>query len=81
MSFNCQFCNTARAILLLCHFSFKQILLNMSKSKGNKVILCNKAFTSKTCGNCGFLHLKLGSNREYNCYNCDIVIDRDYNGE
>jgi transposase len=43
-------------MIVLSHF------LNMSKSKGNKVILCNEAFTSKTCGNCGFL-------QEYNYCN------------
>ena len=70
----------ARAMLVLSHFSFKQTLLNMSKAKGNKVIVCNEAYTSKTCGNCGFLHSKLGGSRVYKCVNCNIVIDRDYNG-
>ncbi len=45
----------------------QQMLLNMGKSRGCEVIICSEAYTSKTCGNCGFLHSKLGGNREYEC--------------
>ena len=71
---------SVRAMLSLSHFAFRQILLNMAKSRGCEVIICSEAYTSKTCGNCGFLHTKLGGNREYKCPNCNMDIDRDYNG-
>lgn len=37
-------------------------------------------YTSKTCGNCGELNEKLGSNKTFECQKCKIVIDRDCNG-
>ena len=71
---------TVRSMLSLSHFSFKQRLLFMAKSRGCKVDICNEAYTSKTCGCCGVLNCSLGGNRMFTCKNCNSVIDRDYNG-
>lgn len=71
---------SVRSMLSLSHFAFKNMLINMGKSRGCKITICSEAYTSKTCGNCGFINNSLGSNRTYECPICDIVIDRDYNG-
>ncbi|SJX65245.1 uncharacterized protein SRS1_25029 [Sporisorium reilianum f. sp. reilianum] len=41
-----------------------------------------EAYTSKTCGRCGVLNERLGSNRVFECPNpgCGYVADRDHNG-
>jgi hypothetical protein len=38
------------------------------------VIECDEAYTSKTCGKCGKVHAKLGSNKTFKW--CDYVADR-----
>jgi len=43
-------------------------------------VLCNESYTSKTCGNCGHVHYKLGGNRIFKCPHCEIQISRDVNG-
>jgi hypothetical protein len=70
---------TKRCMLDLAHFKFKLKLAQLS-SKNRKVILCNEAWTSKTCTRCGSINPNLGSKKIYKCPSCDLVIDRDYNG-
>ena len=36
--------------------------------------------SAKTCGCCGSIKNDLGGKRIYECSNCGISIDRDYNG-
>ena len=70
--------NTARGMCQWSHFRFRQML--MSKSELHpwcKVIVCDEAYTSKTCGNCGTLNQKLGSSKTFSCDNCLYKADRD----
>ena len=71
---------TVRSMLALSHYKFKKRLLEMGESNGCKIIICNEAYTSKTCGKCGNIKDNLGGSREYNCQRCGLIIDRDYNG-
>lgn len=69
---------TARGMCTWSHYRFRQRL----KEKAElfpwcTVIECDEAYTSKTCGACGKLHQKLGSNKTFTCPNCDYVADRD----
>jgi putative transposase len=68
-----------RLMLSLCHFSFKCRLLEVAKSRGCKVVICDESYTTKTCGNCGFIHDHIGCDRTFVCPSCSIVIDRDFN--
>ena len=52
----------------------------MSKYRRCKIHICNEAYTSKTCGCCGNLNNYLGGSKTFNCSECGILIDRDYNG-
>jgi putative transposase len=70
---------TTRELYALSHFKFKQHLAFKTAEFGNRVIICNEAYTSKTCTNCGRIHPDLGADKIYNCI-CGICHDRDYNG-
>jgi putative transposase len=39
----------------------------------------NESYTSKTCGKCGEINNKLGSQSIFKCKTCKIEIDRDIN--
>ena len=73
---------TARSMLCWAHFRFRQRLIAKAELYGNcKVIECDEAYTSKTCGGCGNLNQKLGSKKLFVCTetSCDYEADRDVN--
>lgn len=60
------------------HYRFQQLLLHKQKEfPWCRVIICDEAYTSKTCGNCGFIHNKLGGSKEFKCPKCGLRADRD----
>jgi IS605 OrfB family transposase len=71
---------TNRGMFALSHFRFKMRLAQKTSQYGNKVIICNEAYTSKTCGNCGMLNEKLGGKKYFKCPSCNFGIGRDING-
>ncbi|CAG8815666.1 3226_t:CDS:2 [Gigaspora margarita] len=60
---------------------------NMVKRKNRKIrsktaramLTWGEEYTSKTCGNCGFINNIKGAKR-FSCSSCKISIDRDFNG-
>jgi len=71
----------ARAMATWGHYRFKQRLLHKSREyPWCKPIICDEHFTSKTCGQCGFIHDKLGSSKVFKCPQCQFTLDRDVNG-
>ena len=72
---------TARAMCTMSHFGFRQHLLQKARAYDNcNVIICNEAYTSKTCGRCGGLNSNLGSSKHFRCSFCPYEADRDANG-
>jgi len=74
---------TSRNMMQLSHYAFRQRLIELSnREKRCEVIVCTEEFTSKTCGQCGTLNLKLGSSKVFKCVNsgCNFTLDRDVNG-
>jgi len=71
---------TARSMLNLSHYTFKLRLQHQGMMHNKKVILCNEAYTSKTCGTCGVLKPKLGGSKVFECSHCGNKVDRDING-
>jgi len=71
---------SSRMVNILRHYEFKTRLQYSAQKTGNEVHIVDESYTSKTCGKCGNVDSKLGSNREYNCKKCGISIDRDING-
>lgn len=71
---------TTRNMLGLSHFKFQQILLSKSEEYKNcQVEIVTEEYTSKTCGNCGTIHDKLGANKTFICPKCNSEMDRDGN--
>ena len=71
---------TTRMLLSLSHYKFKQKLLYMGSKRGNRVIIVNEAFTTKTCGKCGEINQNIGGKKIFKCNKCGICVDRDING-
>ena len=72
---------TVRTMLTWSHYKFRQLLLHRAKRESDcTVIICDEAYTSKTCGKCGKIHDKLGGNKVFKCPQpgCNHVADRDF---
>ena len=74
---------TARGMLCWSHYRFRQRLIAKSELFDDcKVIECDEAYTSKTCGYCGTYNDKLGASKVFTCRHKDcprknIDSDRD----
>lgn len=69
-----------RLLITLSFFKFKTRLLYKAGTLGVRVIIVNESYTSKTCGGCGWQNEQLGKSKMFECKECGLVIDRDYNG-
>jgi IS605 OrfB family transposase len=72
--------STARAMLSLSHYQFLQRLKHKAQMLGNKLIICDEHYTSKTCGKCGTLNENLKGRRIFVCPKCAYTEDRDIHG-
>lgn len=69
---------TARGMCTWAHYRFRQMLISKSELyPWCKVIVCDEAYTSKTCGQCGSLNQTLGSKKSFLCPCCHYDADRD----
>jgi putative transposase len=69
---------TARGMCTWAHFAFRQRLLQAAEQRPwCSVIVCDEAYTSKTCGQCGAIHAKLGGRKTFKCPACGYCADRD----
>lgn len=73
---------SARAMLTWSHYRFRRRLLDKVVLYGSdrRVIICDEAYTSKTCGQCGNINSKLGASKNFACPACHSCVDRDING-
>jgi len=72
---------SARAMATWAHYRFRQRLLQKSNMyNGMSVVVCDEAYTSKTCGHCGELSTTLGGSKVFKCTTCASEFDRDVNG-
>lgn len=70
---------TKRRLLKLSHYRFREYIKLNSLKYGNTINEIDEYMTSKMCHNCKNIKNDLGSNKIYNCMNCNIKIDRDIN--
>ena len=70
--------STARTMLDMAHYRFRQRLLYKAGLRGNRVFVVDEDYTTKTCGRCGELN-EVGSSEIYKCSHCRITLGRDYN--
>ncbi len=69
---------TARGMCTWSHYAFRQRFISKAELfPWCTVIVCNEAYTSKTCGQCGSLYNKLGSSKTFLCPSCGYKADRD----
>lgn len=71
---------TARAMVTLSHYRFKQTLKHQAIKHGGIVVDVTEEYTSKTCSKCGHIHTKLGGSKIFKCPECGHTLDRDKNG-
>lgn len=71
---------TRKQMLGWSHYAFRLRLINKARATGTNVLVASEHYTSKTCGNCGSIHEKLGSNKVFKCPKCNFIADRDVNG-
>ncbi len=72
---------TVSEMLSWSHYKFKQMVQWKAREyPGCQVIICDEAYTSKTCGQCGTIKDNLGGNKVYKCAHCHMIMDRDFNG-
>lgn len=72
---------TARGMYNWAHYRFRQRLLAREREcPWLKVISCDEAYTSMTCGACGIIDPRLGGKKTFNCSRCGVALDRDANG-
>ena len=72
-----------RGMLQLAHYRFRQVLLSMARRTPHcRMIEVGEAYTTQTCGKCGWLHKTVGSRKTCSCLQegCGFVWDRDVNG-
>lgn len=73
---------TKRDLLTWSHSRFRTSLIaKVREYEWCQVVLCDEAYTSKTCGSCGQIHGTLGGNKVFRCPSpsCAYESDRDHN--
>jgi transposase len=70
---------TKRRLMALSHYRFRIKLKQMSVKFGCKIFETDEYLTSKTCSRCKFINDNLKGNKNYDCPNCKLRIDRDIN--
>jgi predicted RNA-binding Zn-ribbon protein involved in translation (DUF1610 family) len=71
---------TARAMVTLSHYRFKQMLKHQAAKHGGFVVDVTEEYTSKTCSKCGHIHTKLNGSKIFKCPECGHTLDRHFNG-
>ncbi len=71
---------TKRILGKISHYKFRQRLQQKCEEYSCQYLEVDEAYTSKTCTVCGSEKKDLGANKEYNCTNCGLIINRDING-
>jgi len=74
---------TARDMASWGHYQFKQTILSKCSQYQNLddtcVLIVDEAYTTKTCGRCGWEHPSLGGSEIFKCggSSCELKMDRD----
>lgn len=69
---------TARELMSFSHYKFQEKLKYKCEIRQKTLIMCKENYTTKTCGKCGVINEKVGSNKTFKC-DCGLILDRDIN--
>lgn len=69
-----------RILKSLSYYKFKERLKEKAKRVNVKVDIREEYYTSITCTKCGNIDYNLGNKDKYKCKECNIHLERDYNG-
>lgn len=73
--------NSKSKLASLRHCAFVDRLVDKTREYKNcRVFVVGEAYTSKTCGNCGWQHPSLGNKDTFQCGSCHVQLGRDVNG-
>ncbi len=70
---------TARGMITLSHFRFKQRLIDKARQFRKKIAIVDESYTTKTCSSCGHMR-KIKNAKTYKCLYCKQSFERDANG-
>jgi len=68
---------TARAMLTLSFYTFRQRLIHKAEGCGVRIHVRGEEYTTKTCGNCGVINENVGGNSVFRCGACGMEGCRD----
>ena len=71
--------STKNGLKALSHYKFRQILKHKAEQRGVQLIICEEAWTSKTCSRCGWINESLKGQEIFKCKSCGHKADRDEN--
>jgi transposase len=71
---------SVRNMYNLGFYQFSQKLRAKTRENNCKVLSVSEAYTSKTCGRCGWIDEFLKGKKVFECDKCHLKIDRDING-
>lgn len=69
-----------KSLTSLKHYQFSCLLKTKACETDSYVLAISEAWTTKTCGSCGKINESIKYEKEFNCPNCRLKIDRDFNG-
>ena len=64
----------------LRHYRFKMRLKEKCIENKVQLYLVDESYTSKTCGNCGWVKNNLYASKIFKCSKCECIFNRDVNG-
>lgn len=71
--------HTREELRFLCHYKFRQRLLDKAKQTRRVVLDVNEAQTTMGCSACGYCKRDVGQSKVYRCDRCGVVRPRDMN--
>jgi transposase len=72
--------NNANMMNTLSFYKFRERLITKGIEKNCIIEVKPEYYTSITCTKCGNIKKDLDCNKMYNCNNCGLTLERDYNG-
>lgn len=67
-----------RIMNIYSHYQFQQKLIYQGKKNCSNVRIVEEHYTTKTCGNCGYMNHFVGNSNVFWCPKCKKELERDY---